>query len=77
MCCRVHCLLMPVLLSAWTILNDGRVQAETGETQLDYAKARPETAEKVAEFRLVKELGHPEAFRIEVETGHAVIEAQE
>ncbi len=30
---------------------------------------------KAAEFRLVKELGHPEAFRIEVETGRAVIEA--
>ena len=48
---------------------------QTPETQLDYARSRLDAAEKAAEFRLVKELGHPEAFRIEVETGRAVIEA--
>jgi len=47
----------------------------TLETQLEYAKSRLEVAEKVAEFRLVQELGHPEAFRIEVENGRMVIEA--
>ena len=45
------------------------------KTQLDYAKGLLDSAGKGAELRLVKELGHPEAFRIEIKDGRTVIEA--
>lgn len=67
--------LIAALLCAWTALTGGMVQAETEKTQLDYARFRLEAAEKVAEFRLVKGLGHPEAFRIDIESGRTIIEA--
>ena len=67
--------LAAALLCAWMALTGGMVQAETEKTQLDYARSRLDAAEKVAEFRLVKELGHPEAFRFKVENGRTVIEA--
>jgi hypothetical protein len=63
------------LLCAWTVLAGRMVQAETPNTQIDYAKSGLEAAEKVAEFRLVKELGHREAFRVKVENGQTVVEA--
>ena len=67
--------LMAAPLCACTFLTGCMVQAETGKTQIDYARSRLEAAEKVAEFRLVKGLGHSEAFRIEVENGRTFVEA--
>ncbi len=45
------------------------------EAQLEYARSRLAATEKVAEFHLVADLGHREAFRIEAGNGCTVIEA--
>ena len=64
-----------VLLCAWAVPAGGKAQADTDKTRTDYAKSLLNAAGKGAELRLVKELGHREAFRIKVAGGRTVIEA--
>ncbi|MBL7133998.1 MAG: hypothetical protein ISS78_07870, partial [Phycisphaerae bacterium] len=72
---RMGFLLMATLLCALSAATGGRVPARAEETRIEYAKSLVEAAGRVAEFRLVEALDHPEAFRIQVEKGRTVIEA--
>jgi len=67
--------MMAALLCAWIFLVGGREQAEASETQIDYARSRLKAVGKVAELRVVNELGHREAFRIKVVNEQTIIEA--